>query len=75
MRCLRDPMAPPPSHLELVQVLNLGDQVVLEVEDAQPRAQLAQQLDALDVLLVERNLLQRRQQALVVLGALGGCVI
>lgn len=58
------------AYLELVQVLYLGDQVVLEVEYAQPRAQVAQELNPLNALLVQGHLLQRRQQPLVVLRTL-----
>ncbi len=59
----------PRACLEPVEPLDLADEVVLEVQDAQVAAQLVQQLDALDALLVQRNLLQRRQPAVVVLGA------
>ena len=60
------PSTPTP-HLEPVQLLNPADEVVLQVEDAQMAAQLVDQLDALDALLVQSNLLQRRQAAVVVL--------
>lgn len=57
-----------------MQVLDLWDEVVLQVQDAQAGAQLPQQLDRFNVLLVEGHLLKRRQQALVMLGTLGDCV-
>jgi hypothetical protein len=41
-----------------VQALDLADQVVLQVQDLEVRRQLPQQLDLLDVLLVQRDLLQ-----------------
>ena len=53
-----------------MQPLNAAYHVALQVQDAQPRAQAPQQLDALDALLVQGHLLQRAQQALVVLGTL-----
>ena len=57
-------------HLELVEVLYLGYQVVLQVQDLEMWADLAQQLDLLDAVLVQGNLLQRRHHALIVLGTL-----
>ena len=51
-----------------MQPLNSGDEVVLEVEDAQVAAELVDQLDALYALLVQRDLLQRLQAAVVVFG-------
>jgi hypothetical protein len=45
-------------HLELVEVLYLADEVVLQVQYPQLGAQLTQQLDGLNVLLVQGHLLQ-----------------
>lgn len=56
--------------LELMQVLNFWDEVVLQVQDAQPWAQVAEQLYALDTLLMQSHLFQCRQHKLVVLRAL-----
>ena len=64
----------PPTHLELVQVLEPADQVVLQVQDLELGAEAAEQLDALEVELVQRHLFECGQEAVVVLGALRGCV-
>jgi hypothetical protein len=45
------------THLELVKVLDLADQVVLQVQYAQLWAQLPYKLDCLNVLLMQGNLL------------------
>jgi hypothetical protein len=65
--------AGPVPYLELVQVLEPADQVVLQVQDLELGAEAAEQLDALEVELVQRHLLERGQEAVVVLGALS-CV-
>lgn len=73
-----DPRDVVDSHVEVLQllqpmqVLNLPDQVVLQVQDAQVPADVAEQLNALDALLVERHLLQRSNHALVVFRPLRG---
>jgi hypothetical protein len=59
----------PGTRLEAVQVFNLADEVVLQVEDAEVPAGLVDQLDALDALLVERDLAQGDGRAVVMLGA------
>ena len=56
--------------LEPRHVLDLANEVVLQIQDLELRAQPRQGLvDPLDVLLVQRNLLERRQAAVIVLGA------
>jgi hypothetical protein len=56
--------------LEPRHVLDLANQVVLQIQDLELRAQPRQGLvDPFDVLLVQRHLLERRQAAVIVLGA------
>jgi hypothetical protein len=56
--------------LEPRHVLDLANEVVLQIQDLELRAQPRQGLvDPLDVLLVQRHLLERRQAAVIVLGA------
>ena len=57
-------------HLELVQALEPADQVVLQVQDLELGAEAAEALDAREAELVQRDLLERREQAVVVLRAL-----
>ena len=57
--------------LQALQVLEPGDEVVLQVEDLEQGAQVAQAAaDSLNVALVQRYLLQVRQVLVVVLRAL-----
>ena len=58
------------SHLELVKVLYLANEVVLQIKDLEVGAHLAQQFNLLDTVLVQCDLFQRRYHALIVLGAL-----
>lgn len=58
------------SHLEVVEVLYVSDNVVLQIQNLELAECLADQLDLLDILSVECDLLQVRQQAVVVLGSL-----
>ncbi len=53
-------------HLQAVQVLQPADHVALQVQDLERAARVAQQLYALDALLVQRHLLQAGQHAIVV---------
>lgn len=57
LRVLVSAAPQPHFYLELVQVLDLADQVVLQVQYPQLGAQLANELDGLDVLLVQGYLL------------------
>ena len=47
------------SHLELVQVLYLADEVVLKIKDLEMGTHLAQQFNLLYTVLVQSNLFQR----------------
>jgi hypothetical protein len=52
-----------------VQVVQLRNKVVLHVQDLEAAADLPERLDALDLLLMQRDLLERRDHAFVVLRA------